>query len=314
LGLEYLDAGALFRGLGDELPSAAPGVSPDTLALLGDVDSQLAVSFGANAVGLDIHLEGASRLPPDLAGRPQALAAQAGDPGDAFAHVPEDTLAAFGTGLPILGAELDAALQLVLLEVAEEMDAPELAELDVHPSQWLAGPFAFGGSAGTLGEPDGKPDLFAVAQVSDAAAARADLTRLTALFPPKTATPLSIGGATFVQVPAEEGVTLTYGVADDWLYATSGDAEALVGAVETGGLTQNPRFSAMQSGLGEDRTNVFVDIQGLRELATSLLEESDRETYDSEVRLLVGPLTFFGGGIASEPNGDVHGHFILGID
>jgi hypothetical protein len=312
LGLEYVDAGAFFRGVGDQLPTA-PGVTPETLALLGDVDSQLAVSFAASAVGLDIHLEGATQLPPDAASGPRAIAAQAGDPGDAFAHVPQDTLAAFGTELPMLGAELDAALQLVLLQAAEEMDAPELAELDVHPSQWLAGPIAVGGSAGNIGEPDGVPELFAVAQVSDAAAARADLTTLTALFPPKTATPLSIAGATFVQVPAAEDLSLTYGVADDWLYATNGDAEALVGAAETGGLTQNPRFAALQSGLGEDRTNVFVDIQGLRELATSLLDGSDLQTYESEVRLLISPLTFFGGGIRSEPNGDVHGHFVLGL-
>ena len=70
LGLEYVDTGALFRGLGDDLP-AGPSLSPETLALLGNVDSQLAVSFAASGQGLDIHLEGATRLPPDLASGPR---------------------------------------------------------------------------------------------------------------------------------------------------------------------------------------------------------------------------------------------------
>ena len=314
LGLEFVDTGALLRGVADQLPDDVPGLSPDTLALLPDVDSQLALSVAATGDGLDLRFEGATHVPPDLAGGPEALSAQLGDPGDAFVHLPQDTLAAFGTGLPMLGPEFDAALNVALLQAADELDAPQLAELEVHPGQWLAGPIALGGSAGSLGESDGQPDVFAVAQVSDAAAARADLASLTAaLFPPKTATPLSVAGARFIQVPAGDNLSLTYGVADDWLYATTGQPEALVGAAVTGGLASNPRFAALQSGLGDDRTNVFIDIQGLRELATSMLDETGQRTYDSQVRLLISPLTFFGGGMRSEANGDVHGHFVLGI-
>jgi hypothetical protein len=312
LALEYVDTGALVRGFGSQLPVGAPGLSPDTLALLPNLDSQVAISFAAAEGGLDFHLEGSTHVPPDLADA-QAISAQAGDPGDAFIHLPQDTLAAFGTGLPMLGPEFDAALNVALLQAAEELDVPGLAELEVHPGQWLAGPIALGGSAGTIGEPDGQPDLFAVAQLSDADAARVDLASVTALFPPKTATPLTVAGARFVQVPAGDDRSLTYGVADDWLYATTGQADALVGAAASGGLAENPRFAALQSGLGDDRTNVFIDLQGLRELGTSMLDDADRLTYESEVRPLVSPLTFFGGGARSESNGDVHGHFLLGI-
>jgi hypothetical protein len=312
LGLEYVDTGALFRGVGSRLPLDAPGLSPETLALLPSIDSQAAVSFAAGKEGLDLHVEGVTHLPPDLAPA-QALSAQAGDPGDAFAHLPSDTLAALGTGLPALGPDFDAALNIVLLQLADELDETQLAELDISPSQWLAGPIALGGSAGTIGEEDGEPYLFAVARVSDVAAARADLASVTASFPPKSATPLTVAGAQFVQVPASGDQSLTYGVADDWLYATTGDPESLVGAAASGGLTENPRFASLQSGLGEDTPNVFIDIQGLRDLATSMLDQADRGSYESEVRPLISPLSYFGGGMRSEPDGQVHGHFVLGI-
>jgi hypothetical protein len=313
LGLEYVDTGALLRGIGRQLPVDAPGLAPETLAMLPSIDSQVAVSFGAGSEGLDFHVEGMTRVPPELASGAEALAAQAGDPGDAFEHLPSDTLAAFGTGLPALGPDFDAALNVALLQLADELDAPRLAELDISPSHWLAGPLALGGSAGTIGAEDGQPDLFAVAQVSDVAAARADLASITAVFPPKSATPLIVAGARFVQVPAGDDRSLTYGVADDWLYATTGDPESLVGAAASGGLSQNPRFTSLQSGLGGDAPNVFVDIQGLRDLATSMLDRADRRTYESEVRPLLSPLSFFGGGVRSELDGQVHGHFVLGI-
>ncbi len=313
IGLEYVDAGALFRGIGSQLPLGAPGLSPETLALLPTIDSQVAVSFAAANEGLDLHVEGVTHLPPDLAPGAEALSAQAGDAGEAFEHLPPDTLAAFGTGLPALGPDFDAALNVALVQIADELDAPQLAELDVSPSRWLAGPIAFGGSAGSLGQDDGQPELFAVAQLSEVSAARTDLAGITAAFPPKSATPLSIAGHTFIQVPAGDDVSLTYGVADDWLYATTGDAEELVGAAASGGLTQNPRFVSLQSGLGADTPNVFIDLQGLRDLATSTLDRADRRTYESEVRPLLSPLTYFGGGMRSEPNGQVHGHFVLGI-
>jgi hypothetical protein len=315
LGLEYIDTGALLRsiaGIGSQLP-VDTGLSSETLALLPSIDSQVAVSFAAGKEGLDLHVEGVTHLPPELAPGAAALSAEAGDAGDAFAHLPSDTLAAFGTGLPALGPDFDAALNIVLLQVADELDAPQLAELDISPSQWLAGPIALGGSAGSIGEENGQPDLFAVAQVSDVAAARADLASITAVFPPKSATPLTVAGARFVQVPASDDQSLTYGVADDWLYATTGDPQSLVSAADTGGLTENPRFASLQSGLGEDTPNVFIDIQGLRDLATSMLDRADRRTYESEVRPLLNPVSYFGGGMQSEADGRVHGHFVLGI-
>ena len=204
--------------------------------------------FAAGSEGLDLHVEGVTHLPPDLAPGAEALAAQAGDPRDAFEHLPSDTLAAFGTGLPALGPDFDAALNVALVQLADELDAPQLAELDVSPSQWLAGPIALGGSAGSLGDEDGQPDLFAVAQVSDVAAARADLANITAAFPPKSATPLSIAGARFIQVPAGDDVSLSYGVADDWLYATTGDVEDLVGAAASGGLDAESPFRLVAVG------------------------------------------------------------------
>ena len=79
-------------------------------------------------------------------------------------------------------------------------------------------------------------------------------------------------------------------------------------------MTQNARFSTLQSALGQDPTNVFIDIQGARELATDMLSDKDRQMYESEFRPLLNPLTFLGGGVRSDGNGDVYGRFLLGIN
>jgi hypothetical protein len=312
LGLEYFDTGALLRSVASDLPVNDAGVPPETLALLTKVRSQAAMSFAAVGDGLEIRFEGATQLPPDLAGETAFELGDLGDPGDAFGHLPADTLVAFGTGLPMLTPEIEEALNAELQQAADELDVPELAALEVHPSQWLAGPIALGANAGETGS---SPNVFLVAQVSDSAAAGADLDNVTGLFPPKSVSTLSIGENTFLQAPLSdtEDQSLTYGLADDWLYAVKGDAEAILNAADTGGLMQNPRFVSLQSTLGSEPTNVFVDIQGIRELAMSTFEPGERQTFDDEFGPLVSPLTYFGGGARSDANGDVHGHFVLGI-
>lgn len=313
LALEYIDSGTLLRSVGSGLLMNQPGVPPDTAALLQQIDSQVALSFAAASGGLDIRFEGTTRLPPDLARQSPAVAL--GDASDAFAHLPEDTLAAYAIGLPPLAPQLDTGVALALQQLASRLELPDLAELDLHPSQWLVGPIAFGASVGSIGEPGGQPDLFMVAKTSDAAAAQADLASITGLFPPKTVTPVSIGGARFIEAPVggAANASVTYGLVDDWLYLVSGDTQAVVDAASSGGLTQNPRFQALQAGLGQDPTNVFIDIQGTRELATGMLGVREREQYDSQFALLINPLTLFGGGVRSDGNGDIHGRFLLGI-
>lgn len=315
LGLEYVDSGALLRSVAPDLQMNQSGVPPEAQAVLNSVESQAAVSFAAGQTGLDIRVEGATQLPPDLGAEAALGTGDLGDPGEAFSHLPADTLAAFGTGLPMLTPEIDDALNAELQQAVSQLDVPELAGLEVHPSQWLAGPVAVGGAAGSVGEAGGLPNVFLVAQVSDPTAARADLGSVTDLFPPKTVSTVSIAGFPFFQAPVSDtgDESLTYGVANDWLYAVSGDAEAVVSAADSGGLAQNTRFAALQSALGSDRTNVFVDIQGIRDLATSMLSPGERRNYNAEFAPLVSPLTYFGGGLSYEQNGDVHGHFVLGI-
>ena len=315
LGLEYVDSGALFRSVASDLPMNQPGVPPETQALLTSFQSQSAVSIAAVTNGLELRVEATTQLPPELGSEASAQLGALGDPGDAFSHLPADTLAAFGTGLPMLTPQIDDALNAELQQAAAQLDLPELAELEVHPSQWLAGPIALGGNVGSIGEAGGLPNVFLVAQVSDTAAARRDLGSVTGLFPPKSVSTISIAGSPFFQAPLSnsEDQSLTYGVASDWLYAVSGDAEAVVSAADSGGLTQNARFAALESALGSDTTNLFVDIQGIRELATSMLTPGDLRTYNSDIGPLVTPLMYFGGGASSDPNGDVHGHFVLGI-
>jgi hypothetical protein len=312
LGLQYVDTGALLRSVASDHPMHEAGVPPETQALLTKVQSQVALSFAAAANGLEIHLEGATRVPPDLAGQAASELGDLGDPGDGFVHLPADTLVAFGTGLPMLTPEIDDALDAELQQAADELDVPELTALEVHPSQWLAGPIALGANAGEAGS---SPNVFLVAQVNDPAAAGGDLDNVTGLFPPKSVNTLSIADNTFFQAPPSDtdDQPLTYGLADDWLYAVRGDAEAVVNAADTGGLTQNPRFSTLQSRLGSEPINVFVDIQGIRELATSAFEPAERETYNDEIGPLVSPMTYFGGDVRSDASGDVHGHFVLGI-
>ncbi len=311
LGLQYLDTGALLRSVRSEI-SGAQRLSPQEQALLGDVESQVATSLAASWDGLDFRIESTTRLPPELAGQAN-LSAQLADADAAFAHLPADTLVALGTGLPMIGPQLDDAIAIGLQQAAQQLDAPELAQLDIHPSQWLVGPVALGGNAGTLSEPGGAPDVFLVAQVGDADAARADLNSVTALLPPKTATPLSIAGSTFVQVPLSEGQSLAYGVADNWLYAGNGDLQKVVESSATGGLTANPRYAALHAALGQDSVNLFVDIAGARDLAESMLDPREQATYESMARPLLMPLSYFGGGARSDANGDGHAHFILGI-
>ncbi|HEY1298035.1 MAG TPA: DUF3352 domain-containing protein [Chloroflexota bacterium] len=312
LGLEYVDTGALLRSVAWDLPMNEAGVPPESQALLSKVQSQAALSFAAVSNGLEIHLEGTTQVPPDLAGEAAAELADLGDPGDAFGHLPADTLVAFGTGLPMLTPEIDDALNAELQQAADELDVPELAALEVHPSQWLAGPIAVGANAGEAGS---TPNVFLVAQVSDPAAAGEDLDKVTGLFPPKSVNTLSIADNTFFQAPLSDtdDQSLTYGLADDWLYAVNGDAESVVNAADTGGLTENPRFANLQSTLGSEPINVFADIQGIRELATSMFEPGERQTYNDEIGPLLNPLTFFGGSLRSDANGDVHGHFVLGV-
>ena len=312
LGLEYIDTGALLRSVGSDLPINEAGVPPETQALLTKVQSQAALSFAAVPNGLEIRLEGATQAPPDLAGESVTKLGDLGDPGDAFGRLPSDTLLAFGTGLPMLTPEIDDALNAELQQAADELDVPELAALEVHPSQWLAGPIALGAKAGEDGS---SPNVFLVAQVSNPAAAGEDLDKVTGLFPPKSVNTLSIADNPFFQAPLgdTDDDSLTYGLADDWLYAVRGDAEAVVNAAETEGLTQNPRFASLQSTLGSEPINVFVDIQGVRELVTSTFEPGERQTYNEEIGPLVSPLTYFGGAVRSDADGGVHGHFVLGI-
>jgi hypothetical protein len=312
LAMEYVDAGALLPSVASDLPINEGGVPPETKALLTKVQSQAALSFAAVANGMEIRLEGETQVPPALAGESTTELGDLGDPGDAFGHLPANTLVAFGTGLPLQSSGIDDAINAEVQHAANELDAPELAALEVHPSQWLTGPIALGANAGEAGS---SPNVFLVAQVNNTAAAAEDLDRVTGLFPPKSVNALSIAGNTFAQAPLRDtdDQSLTYGLADDWLYAVKGDAEAVVNAVDTGGLTQNPRFATLQSTLGPEPINVFVDIQGIRELATSTFEPDERQTFNDEVGPLVSPLRYFGGRVRSDANGDVHGHFVLGI-
>jgi hypothetical protein len=183
----------------------------------------------------------------------------------------------------------------------------------LYLSQWLGGSFAFGASSGRVGEPSGQPDLFLLAEVADPAAARVDVAGISRLLPPKTVTPVSIDGFPFLQAVVGDGQSITYGLADGWLYAVSGDAAAVVEAASTSGLEENERYAALRSVLGDDAVNVFVDVQGLRDLSNSLLSDRDRAVYEATAQPLLGPVTFLGGGARSDPNGDIHAHFVLGI-
>ena len=88
--------------------------------------------------GLEIRLEGTTRVPPDLADKAAAEFGDLGDPGDALGHLPVETLVAFGTGLPLLTPEIDDALNAELQHAADELDVPELAALESTPANgWL---------------------------------------------------------------------------------------------------------------------------------------------------------------------------------
>ncbi len=315
VALQYVDLAPILRSSLALAGSAAPGELPvpadELQSELSQIDVRVAASVALRQEGADIRVEATtSGLPPQ---QQAELAASSGSALDAFGRLPAGTLVALGAPVGQLPPETDQLVNQVVAEALQNEIGPDVQAPELHLSQWLSGQWAFGGAQGTVGQPNGQPDLFLVAGVSDRAAAQRDVNAIEAFFPPKSVVPVDVAGHRLLQGTAGLGETVTWGVADDWLYAVSGDAESVVGAADTGGLSANPRFAELVNGLGDGPVNVFVDIQGVRTLGESLADRSTLREYQSGVRPFVTPLRYFGGGSQADPNGDVHGHFILGI-
>ena len=315
VAFQYADLGPILRSSLALAGSTARGELPvpasELESELSQIDVRVAASVALRQEGADIRVEATtSGLPPQ---QEAELAASSGSALDAFNRLPAGTLVALGAPVGQLPPEIDQVVNEAVAGALADVAGPDVQAPELHLSQWLSGQWAFGAAQGTVGQPNGQPDLFLLAGVSDATAAQRDLNGLAVLFPPKSVVPVDVAGHRLLQGTAGLGETVTYGVADDWLYVVSGDAESVVGAADTGGLSANPRFAEMTNGLGDDPVNVFVDIQGVRTLGESLADRSTLREYQSSVQPFVTPLRYFGGGSRTDPNGDAHGHFILGI-
>jgi hypothetical protein len=155
-----------------------------------------------------------------------------------------------------------------------------------------------------------------MAGVYDMAAAQNDLSALEDLFPPKSVNSTDVAGYTLQQVDLDDAdLTLTYGVADNWLYATAGgDPAEVVGAAQSGPLTEaNPRFAQVRRALRADGVNLFVDLEAGRQLVEQLATTTDRETYDREVRPFLTPMRALGGSSWVDGDGQSHGQLFLAI-
>ncbi len=318
VGFQYVDLVPILRS-SLELASAAPRTdaldpsqAQELQDLLAQLDARVAASQTLHGNGVEIRVESASAgLSAEQMAQVHGLSR--GDAADAFAHLPGDTLVGIGADLGGLPPELDPVVDGAIAEALRSVGRSDLAAPELHLSQWLGGQVAFGGTRGTLGAADGQPSLFLAAAVGDAAAARRDLDTLGRLFPAKSVVPVQVAGRAFTQGTAAPGQVLTYGIADGWLYATNGDASAALAAPETGGLTTNPRFAVLRERLGDDPLDSFADVEGLRLLGEEMLDAGSRPLYDGMVRPFVSPLRYFGGGSRTDPDGDGHGHFFLGI-
>jgi hypothetical protein len=284
IGLWYVDPAPLLR---DSLATAQniESLPPEVVASLQTEIPSTAISVSATTEGLDLRLEASGAQPAQ-----EVVMGGDGDALAGFGHLPASTLLAVSGAVP---PEAFAVLNAVTTSALEAADSPVPAP-DIHPEDWLTGELAVGISSGSLRpgflRPGGMPSFYLVAGVANPAAARRDLAAIERLFPPKSVVPVDVAGALLRQVATQPDLTLTYGVADDWLYATNGDAEALVAAAAVGGLEDNPRYAALRTALGGDQVNTFVDLEGVREVVTGLLGPSERAAYRTTLAPLVAPL------------------------
>jgi hypothetical protein len=216
------------------------------------------------------------------------------------------------------------AYQALVQAATENAELPTLP--DIHPEDWLRGDVAFGLAGGSLRPgfivPSGTPMVFALAGVADPTAALRDLAILERqLLPPKAVSEVDVAGFTFRQlaVGSDPDQVLTYGLADDWLYAISGggDPADVVGAAQTGDTLDaaNPRFDLVRRALRSDGFNLFVDLEAGRTLLEQLATTSDPRTYEQQVKPFVAPLRALGGSwwVDDDGSGQPHGQFFLAI-
>jgi hypothetical protein len=295
----YVDTAALASLVASERSGAAG--TPDLEQRLREASGRAAVSFALASDGVELRGESALDTPVP----PSATAG--GDALEALAMLPPDTLAAIaGNDLPRLVEQLQAEADSPAVEQVVPAEAQDiLASL----GDWLSGAFAAGISAGSLGEVEGQPNLFLIAGVGDEELANQSLDQIQSGLPPKSVNQVDVAGRTLNQVGFEPGQTLTYGVADSWLYLVSGDAEAAL----AGGLDTNPRYQMVAGRLTGNGTDVFVDLEGIRLLLEQQALGPELLEYRGAVEPFVAPLRAFGGGTQTDPSGDAHSRLFLAI-
>jgi hypothetical protein len=303
VGYTYIDTATLISILSNE--GAGVASRPDLEQRLHDASGRAALSFALASDGVELRAESTLDAPTSGA------VGGSGDALEALSMLPADTLAAVaGNDLPRLVAQTQTEADSQALGEVVPAGAQEvLASL----GDWLSGEFAAGVSAGSLDEPDGQPNVFLIAGVGDEDLASQSLDAIQGDLPPKSVYQVDVAGRTLNQVVLEPGQTLTYGVADSWLYVVSGDAEGVLEASDAGGLGSNPRYRMVADRLTGNGTDVFLDLEAIRLLLERQALGSELLTYRRTVEPFLAPLRAFGGGTQTDANGDSHSRLFLAI-
>ncbi len=302
LGFVYADSGA-------SLPALLSGVSsvmlPETRRYLELLSGRAAVAFSAASDGVRLSWES---IPDNLPPAPSYAAPE--DTRAAFRLLPSDTLAA--VSVPDAAALASSFNDAINTGINSAFYGLNLVHVDTGFGAWLGGALALGIDRGSLqagsayGGTSGSPDIALVAKVSDTTAAQNTISSFDPFINPRQE---SYSGYTLREAPGAPAAYQTgaadaaYGLVDNHFYAVYGQVNHVLDARNNGGLESNPRYQAVQGDLSARSLAVFVDLEGIRQLAENLTPPAARASYDLKVQPFLAPLRALAGGLRTDADG-----------
>lgn len=312
LGFIYADSGA-------SLPALLSGVSsvmlPETRRYLELLSGRAAVALSAASDGVRLSWES---IPDNLPPAPSYAAPE--DTRAAFRLLPSDTLAA--VSVPDAAALASSFNDAINAAINSAFYGLNLVHVDTGFGAWLGGALALGIDRGSLQEgtayrgTSGSPDIALVAKVGDTTAAQNTISTFDQFINPRQE---SYSGYTLREAPGAPAVYQTgaadaaYGLVDNHFYAVYGQVNHVLDARNNGGLESNPRYQAVQGDLSAQSLAVFVDLEGVRQLAEDLTPPAARADYDLKVQPFLAPLRALAGGLRTDADGSVHGTMVLKV-
>jgi len=312
LGFVYADSGA-------SLPALLSGVSsvmlPETRRYLELLSGRAAVAFSAASDGVRLSWES---IPDNLPPAPSYAAPE--DTRAAFRLLPSDTLAA--VSVPDAAALASSFNDAINTAINSAFYGLNLVHVDTGFGAWLGGALALGIDRGSLqagsayGGTSGSPDIALVTKVRDTTAAQNTISSFDPFINPRQE---SYSGYTLCEAPGAPAAYQTgaadaaYGLVDNHFYAVYGQVNHVLDARNNGGLESNPRYQAVQGDLSARSLAVFVDLEGIRQLAENLTPPAARASYDLKVQPFLAPLRALAGGLRTDADGSAHGALVLTV-